>query len=107
VARVTGKWVTEAHRSAELRAVAQRDPDRALRLFAGPAGDLHQRLTDHFEALLRNEQHSGFLPHPMGLRDLAELLTRIADSYTWVDLVTGSPPNPPAARAAVEALLRP
>jgi AcrR family transcriptional regulator len=107
LARVLGRWVAAAHRSAELRAVVARDPERALRLLAAPGGDLHRRLVEAVEKLLHSERASGCLPHPVALAELAEIVVRTVNSYLWTDLITGEPPNPVRAQVAVGLLLRP
>lgn len=107
VADVLGRWVQAMHGSPELRAVLTRDPDRALRLIASPAGEIHRRLVARLTELLGQEQDAGCLPHPTPLPDLAEALVRLAGAHVWIDVPAGTQPQPAAVRAATALVLRP
>ena len=58
------------------------------------------------EPLLEEEQAAGHLEPPLEIPVLAYLLVRISETFIFTNLITGQPPSPENAEAAVLALLR-
>jgi AcrR family transcriptional regulator len=72
--------------------------EHAMRLLTGRDGGFQVRLVDALEALLADED----LSFPADRREVAYVLARLIESYTYLDLITGERPD--AARA--EPILR-
>lgn len=94
--------VTEAEFFA---AYIRREPQRALRLLTTKAAEFQYRLVGEIENLLAEEKESSGLRYPLPIHDLAYVITRIAESYVYSDLITGETPDPNKAEAAFSALL--
>ncbi|WP_243698352.1 QsdR family transcriptional regulator [Curtobacterium sp. PhB136] len=90
------------------RAFLTREPARALRLLTTSSSDVQSRLVSVVSTMVEAEQMSGeFDPAPLSAEELARLLVRISESFTYADLISGETPDPVRARAAFEYLLRP
>ncbi|GAB3581538.1 QsdR family transcriptional regulator [Amycolatopsis endophytica] len=87
------------------RAYLRRERDRALRLLTTRAGVHQTRVIALFEGLLDAEQVSSGLRLPLPVRDTAYVITRIAESFIYADLIVGEEPDAAKAAAAVGALL--
>ena len=79
-----------------------REPDRALRLLTTRAADYQVRVTGAFAELLRDS--GAVLPLPVP--DTAYVLTRVAESFVYADLIAGADPDPAKAAVVYAALLR-
>jgi AcrR family transcriptional regulator len=88
------------------RAFLRRETERALRLITTKASPLQQHVVASFERLLEQERDRGHLDPALELHDLAYLVVRIVESFTYADLITGDPPDAAKAELAVAALLR-
>ncbi len=90
------------------RVFLTREPARALRLLTTTDSDVQRRFVAVITALVAAEQQSGALdPAPLSAGELARLLVRISESFTYADLISGDRPDPERARAAFEYVLRP
>ncbi|WP_432483224.1 QsdR family transcriptional regulator [Kineococcus esterisolvens] len=88
------------------RAFLHREPVRALRLLTTAAGDVQRRLVATVESLLAEEEAAGRLAPPLPAHDLAYLLVRVAESFTFADLITGERPDTTRAAAALAHVMR-
>ncbi len=82
------------------RSFLSREPARGLRLLTTKESEIQRRYVAVVEHLVRAEL--GEQPP-----DLAYLLVRISESFTYADLITGDAPSAERARAAFELVLRP
>lgn len=88
------------------RTFLRREPARALRLLTTKESEIQRRYVAVVEHLVRAELGR----RPFGRiapGDLAYLLVRISESFTYADLITGDAPSAERARAAFELVLRP
>lgn len=85
------------------RAFLTREPARALRLLTTSGSDVQSRLVAAVTTLVAES----FDPAPLSAEELARLLVRISESFTYADLISGETPDPVRARAAFEYVLRP
>lgn len=88
--------------SAPFRTHLRREPDRALRLLTTRAADYQVRVTGAFADLLAASGAALPLPVP----DTAYVLTRVAESFIYADLIAGAEPDPAKAAVVYAALLR-
>ena len=90
------------------RAFLTREPARALRLLTTTESDVQSRFVGRVTALVDRERVDGaFDPTPLSAEELARLLVRISESFTYADLISGETPDPARARATFEYVLRP
>lgn len=78
------------------------DGEHAMRLLTRHDMPFQPRLIEHLEGILRQEQDSGSLRRPVELHDLAYVLVRLIESYTYFDLLIGERPD----SARLEPILR-
>jgi AcrR family transcriptional regulator len=78
----------------------------AMRLLTRHEPDFQPRLIAAIEALLRADAASGALDVPVDLHELAYVIVRLIESYTYLDLITGERPDARRAEPIVRMLLR-
>ncbi|NQX23490.1 QsdR family transcriptional regulator [Curtobacterium sp. VKM Ac-2852] len=90
------------------RAFLTREPARAMRLLTTSDSDVQSRFVARVTALIEQQESSGtFDPAPLSAEELARLLVRISESFTYAEFISGETPDPARARAAFEYVLRP
>ena len=96
----------EALLTAEFfRDFLRREPARSLRLLTTTDSPIAARYRAAIECVLRRE-YAAETVHGMPLTDLAYLLAKFSEAFTYADLITGEPPSSARARAAFRLLLR-
>jgi hypothetical protein len=106
VAAVLTAFVRDLIAAPFFRDFLRREPARALRLLTTNESEIQRRYVAVAEKLVRDELGE----RPFGRvppHDLAYLLVRISESFTYADLITGDVPSVERARAAFELVLRP
>ncbi len=76
--------------------------EHAMRLLTRHETDFQPRLIVAIERLLRDEE----LDLPVDLHELAYVIVRLIESYTYLDLITGEKPDAGRARPILCMLLR-
>jgi AcrR family transcriptional regulator len=82
------------------------DGEHAMRLLTRHDTDFQPRLIAAFEAVLRKEAEHGDLDLPVDLHELAYVIVRLIESYTYLDLITGEQPDARRAEPILRMLLR-
>ncbi|MBT0994053.1 hypothetical protein KIN34_07105 [Cellulomonas sp. DKR-3] len=106
VVAVLTAFVRDLIAAPYFRDFLRREPARALRLLTTNESEIQRRYVAVAEKLVRDELGE----RPFGRvppHDLAYLLVRISESFTYADLITGDAPSVERARAAFELVLRP
>jgi hypothetical protein len=67
--------------------------EHAMRLLTRHETDFQPRLIHAIERLLTQEADAGRLDLPVDLPDLAYVIVRLIESYTYLDLITGQDPQ--------------
>jgi AcrR family transcriptional regulator len=80
--------------------------EHAMRLLTRHETDFQPRLIEAIERLLREEEQAGHLRLPVDLHELAYVIVRLIESYTYLDLITGERPDAGRARPILRMLLR-
>lgn len=80
--------------------------EHAMRLLTRHDTAFQPRLIAAIEELLTEEAAVGRLDLPVNLHDLAYVIVRVIESYTYLDLITGEPANADRARPILRMLLR-
>ena len=78
----------------------------AMRLLTRRQTDFQPRLIDAIHRLLVEETDSGALELPVDLREIAYVIVRLIESYTYLDLITGERPEARRAEPILRLLLR-
>ncbi|MCU1501209.1 MAG: TetR family transcriptional regulator [Ilumatobacteraceae bacterium] len=82
------------------------DGEHAMRLLTRHDTNFQPRLIAAFEAVLREETEHGHLDLPVDLHELAYVIVRLVESYTYLDLITGEQPDARRAEPILRMLLR-
>ena len=105
---VLDRFTADLIEATYFRAFLTREPARAMRLLTTSESDVQSRFVERVTALVVEEQSSGeFDPAPLSAEELARLLVRISESFTYAEFISGEAPDPARARAAFEYVLRP
>ena len=80
--------------------------EHAMRLLTRHETDFQPRLIRAVEGLLVEEATAGRLDLPVDLHDLAYVIVRLIESYTYLDLITGENPERGTAEPILRMLLR-
>lgn len=105
VALVTGFLDTIINNPGVQRWLAE-DGEHAMRLLTGPRTSFQQRMIDAIHGLLEEEANASRLELPVDLRELAYVIVRLIESYTYLDLITGEKPDAGRAEPILRMLLR-
>jgi AcrR family transcriptional regulator len=81
------------------------DPELTMRLLTHQAAGFQPRLLRAIEDLLREETVAGRLDVPMDAHELAYVVVRLIESYTYLDVLLGEQPEAHRAEAALHLLL--
>ena len=80
--------------------------ESAMRLLTRHDTDFQPRLIAAIEDLLRADAATGRLDLPVDLHELAYVIVRLIESYTYLDLITGERPEAGRAEPILRMLLR-
>jgi AcrR family transcriptional regulator len=81
----------------------RRERDIALRILTTSHSDMQRNLIAFVEQLLRDE--IGAPPPALDFADLAYLVVRLAESFCYIDMITGGKPDAAKVGHAIKALL--
>jgi AcrR family transcriptional regulator len=105
VVEILTRFIESLLTAEYFRTFLRREPARALRLLTTADSPIGARYRASIEFLLRREYRSDVV-HGMELAELAYLLAKLSEAFTYADLITGEPPSSRRARAAFRLLLR-
>jgi AcrR family transcriptional regulator len=80
--------------------------ESAMRLLTRHETDFQPRLIGAVHELLEEEAGAGRLELPVDLHELAYVIVRLIESYTYLDLITGERPEAQRAEPILRMLLR-
>ncbi|AMM22378.1 hypothetical protein AX769_11590 [Frondihabitans sp. PAMC 28766] len=103
---VLGDFVATLIEAPSFQGFLKREPARALKILTTKESQVQQRYLAVVEAMLEAETAAGRMHFSLSVHDLAYLLVRISESFTYADLITGEQPSAERARAAFEYVLR-
>jgi AcrR family transcriptional regulator len=78
----------------------------AMRLLTRHDTGFQPRLIGEVERLLREEADAGRLDLPVELHEVAYVIVRLIESYTYLDMITGERPDAARAEPILRMLLR-
>ncbi len=105
VAEVMTAFVRYLIGAAWFRAFLHRDPHRALRILTTSEGTVQAEVVARVRALLDEEAAAQPPVVDLDPDALAYLLVRVAESYSYADLIAGCEPDADAARTVFVALV--
>jgi AcrR family transcriptional regulator len=106
ITTVLGDFVATLIEAPYFQGFLTKEPARALKILTTKESQVQQRYRAVVEAMLQAEVDAGRMRFSLTVHDLAYLLVRISESFTYADLITGELPSAPRARAAFEFVLR-
>lgn len=106
ITSVLGDFVADLIEATSFQGFLKREPARALRILTTKESQVQRRYLAAVEAMLDEETRAGRMHFALTVHDLAYLLVRISESFTYADLITGEIPSAERARAAFEYVLR-
>lgn len=80
--------------------------EHAMRLLTRHEADFQPRLIAAIRRLLAEEADAGALDLPVDLDELAYVIVRLIESYTYLDLITGEAPDAQRTEPILRMLLR-
>jgi AcrR family transcriptional regulator len=80
--------------------------EHAMRLLTGRETDFQRRLIAAVQEILEDEARAGRLDLPIDLHELAYVIVRLIESYTYLDIITGEQPDAARAEPVLRMLLR-
>lgn len=106
ITTVLGDFVATLIEAPYFQGFLSKEPARALRILTTKESQVQQRYLAVVEAMLTAETEAGRMRFDLSVHDLAYLLVRISESFTYADLITGEQPSAERARAAFAYVLR-
>lgn len=106
VAELLTHFVADLNTAPYFREFLRREPARALRLLTTKESEIQRRYVATAEWLVRRELGEQPLGGAIDAPNLAYLLVRVSESFTYADLIAGDQPSATRARVAFRVLLR-
>jgi AcrR family transcriptional regulator len=106
IVQITTKFIDTVITNPGMQAWLAEEGEHAMRLLTLRETDFQPRLIRAIEALLEEETDAGRLDLPVDLHDLAYVVVRLIESYTYLDLITGENPQTRSAEPILRMLLR-
>ena len=106
IVRVVTRFLEDVISNEGMRRWLAEEGELAMRLLTRHDTDFQPRLIDSIQALLQEETDAGRLDLPVELREVAYVIVRLIESYTYLDLITGEQPDARRAEPVLRLLLR-
>jgi AcrR family transcriptional regulator len=106
IAETLWRFISTTHTAPFMRQFLEREQQIALRVLTTKSARVQSRVVAAVQDMLLAEAEAGRLELPMEPNDLAYVIVRLAESFTYTDVITGGQPAPDKARRAIAALLR-
>jgi AcrR family transcriptional regulator len=106
IVKVVTRFLDDVISNEGMRRWLAEEGELAMRLLTRHDTDFQPRLIAAVEALLREETDAGRLDLPVDLHEVAYVIVRLIESYTYLDLITGEQPDAQRAEPVLRLLLR-
>jgi AcrR family transcriptional regulator len=106
IVRIITRFLDAVITNAGMRRWVSDEGEFAMRLLTRHDTGFQPRLIDAIHRLLLEEAKAGNLDLPADLREVAYVLVRVIESYTYLDLILGEQPDARRAEPIVRLLLR-
>jgi AcrR family transcriptional regulator len=106
IVRVVTRFLEDVIANQGMRRWLAEEGEHAMRLLTRGDAGFQPRLIDAMHDLLIAEADAGTLDLPADLREVAYVIVRLIESYTYLDLITGEEPDARRAEPILRLLLR-
>jgi len=106
IVKVVTRFLADVISNEGMRRWLAEEGELAMRLLTRHDTDFQPRLIGVIEAMLREETEEGRLDLPVELHEVAYVIVRLIESYTYLDLITGEQPDAQRAEPVLRLLLR-
>ena len=106
IVQITTKFIDTVITNLGMQSWLAEEGEHAMRLLTRHETDFQPRLIHAIEHLLAQETDAGRLDLPVDHHDLAYVIVRLIESYTYLDLITGEDPQTRTAEPILRMLLR-
>jgi AcrR family transcriptional regulator len=106
VVRIVTRFLDDVISNAGMRRWLADEGELAMRLLTRHDTDFQPRLIAAIEDILHEESDSGRLALPVDLHEVAYVIVRLIESYTYLDLILGEEPDARRAEPVLRMLLR-
>ena len=106
IVRIVTRFLEDVITNAGMRRWLAEEGESAMRLLTRYETGFQPRLIDAMHDLLTEETEAGRLALPVDLREVAYVMVRLIESYTYLDLITGEEPDARRAEPILRLLLR-
>jgi AcrR family transcriptional regulator len=106
IVRVVTRFLEDVISNAGMRRWLAEEGELAMRLLTRHDTEFQPRLIDAIEDLLQEETSAARLDLPVDLHEVAYVIVRLIESYTYLDLITGEEPDARRAEPVLRLLLR-
>ena len=106
IVKIVVRFLEDVISNEGMRRWLAEEGELAMRLLTRHDTDFQPRLIEAIEALLREETETGRLDLPVDLHEVAYVIVRLIESYTYLDLITGEQPDARRAEPVLRMLLR-
>jgi AcrR family transcriptional regulator len=106
VVRVVTRFLEDVIANPGMRRWLAEEGESAMRLLTRGESGFQPRLIDAIHDVLTEQADAGKLELPVDLREVAYVIVRLIESYTYLDLITGEKPDARRAEPILRLLLR-
>jgi AcrR family transcriptional regulator len=106
IVRIVTRFLEDVIANAGMQRWLAEEGESAMRLLTRHETGFQPRLIDAIHDLLLEEADAGRLSLPVDLREVAYVIVRLIESYTYLDLITGEQPDARRAEPILRLLLR-
>jgi AcrR family transcriptional regulator len=106
IVRIVTRFLDDVITNAGMQRWLAEEGESAMRLLTRHETGFQPRLIDAMHDLLLEEAEAGRLDLPVDLREVAYVIVRLIESYTYLDLITGEQPDARRAEPILRLLLR-
>lgn len=106
IVRVVTRFLEAVISNEGMRRWLAEEGELAMRLLTRHDTEFQPRLIGTIHGLLREESDGGRLDLPVELHEVAYVIVRLIESYTYLDLITGEQPDARRAEPVLRLLLR-
>jgi AcrR family transcriptional regulator len=106
IVRIVTRFLEDVITNPGMQRWLAEEGESAMRLLTRAQTGFQPRLIDAMHDLLSEETEAGGLDLPVDLREVAYVIVRLIESYTYLDLITGERPDARRAEPILRLLLR-
>jgi AcrR family transcriptional regulator len=106
IVRIVTRFLEDVISNAGMQRWLAEEGESAMRLLTRAETGFQPRLIDTMHDLLTEETEAGRLDLPVDLHEVAYVIVRLIESYTYLDLITGEQPDARRAEPILRLLLR-